>query len=856
MIQTRNKKIFSWVLILAMVISVIAPGSASVVNAEETYDGYVYVTIERFTLGQGLAAEPKKIGYHESDSMADILKRGYGEDAIVVTTSSWGSTFAGFVDGGEPEGWTVNQIPEKIRTGLSIEADSGYGYSYPAVTVEDIEKNGRTKADTLSNGDYTGQSSLMSCIDNTADQKGIFALTYGEEADGSHFHNGSVYRIEFGIYHYSDDLNITWSQPMIDFPDKDDLIRDIVDYSGDKAQAVYKNAVATLEDWDATAEEVDKAENALEAAAKYETIYKDSLKNLKDGLENPGYKDEWAVLSITRAGLADDQWKSSYIDNVAENVKKIGSNVLDTTGWSYATENARVVIGLTAAGGNPTDVAGYNLLEPLADYKKVSGQGINGIIFALIALDTKNYDIPELNSTDGEQTTRAKLINGIVNAELKDGGWTYFGDDADVDLTGMAIQALAPYYKGNEQVKTAVDRGLEYLSKAQDNSGAFNNYAAKLTSDSTAQVVCALSALGQDADSDEAFVKGNNSALEALLSFYDADAKSFKAGSSDDEINAYSTLQVLYALTAYDMMNNGKGRLYMSKDHEHGKIELNGAKESTCTVVGYTGDKVCVECGAVVEKGNNIDKKPHTSVEIPAVAATETKAGKTAGKKCSVCGEILEAPKDVPATGKKETTDVPKTDKEVLPSEYKATSTASSNPTVEYAGATDNNKAVVTIQNTVKDSNSVSYKVTKVADNAFAGNKIITDVTMGENITEIGANAFKNCTKLSGIIIQSDSIAKIDESAFAGAKALKEVDFSECKLQTIDKNAFSGCKKLKSIKINGNKLTKVGKNAFKNIKKNAKIIIYAKNKKAYKKVVKLIKKSGAKKVKYSYKKKK
>ena len=855
MIQTRNKKIFSWVLILAMVISVIAPGSASVVNAEETYDGYVYVTIERFTLGQGLAAEPKKIGYYESDSMADILKRGYGENAIVVTTSSWGSTFAGFVDGGEPEGWTVNQIPEKIRTGLSIEADSGYGYSYPAVTVEDIEKNGRTKADTLSNGDYTGQSSLMSCIDNTADQKGIFDLTYGEEADGSHFHNGSVYRIEFGIYHYSDDLNITWSQPMIDFPDKDDLIRDIVDYSGDKTQAVYKNAVATLEDWDATAEEVDKAENALEAAGKYETIYKDSLKNLKDGLENPGYKDEWAVLSITRAGLADDQWKSSYIDNVAENVKKIGSNVLDTTGWSYATENARVVIGLTAAGGNPTDVAGYNLLEPLADYKKVSGQGINGIIFALIALDTKNYDIPELNSTDGEQTTRAKLINGIVNAELKDGGWTYFGDDADVDLTGMAIQALAPYYKENEQVKTAVDRGLEYLSKAQDNSGAFNNYAAKLTSDSTAQVVCALSALGQDADSDEAFVKGNNSALEALLSFYDADAKSFKAGSSDDEINAYSTLQVLYALTAYDMMNNGKGRLYDMSGVKQYKYSIKGTEEATCSKSGYTGDVVSDD-GVVLKKGTETDKKSHTPVEIPAIAATETTAGKTAGKKCSVCGEILEAPKDVPATGKKETTDVPKTDKEVLPSDYKATSTASSNPTVEYTGATDNNKAVVTIQNTAKDSNGVSYKVTKVADNAFAGNKIITDVTMGENITEIGANAFKNCTKLSGIIIQSGSIAKIDESAFAGAKALKEVDFSECKLQTIDKNAFSGCKKLKSIKINGNKLTKVGKNAFKNIKKNAKIIIYAKNKKAYKKVVKLIKKSGAKKVKYSYKKKK
>ncbi|MBQ8085428.1 MAG: glycosyl hydrolase 53 family protein [Lachnospiraceae bacterium] len=181
---------------------------------------------------------------------------------------------------------------------------------------------------------------------------------------------------------------------------------------------------------------------------------------------------------------------------------------------------------------------------------------------------------------------------------------------------------------------------------------------------------------------------------------------------------------------------------------------------------------------------------------------------------------------------------------------------ASSTPTVEFSGTTNNTSAVVTIQNTVKDAYGVEYAVTKISDNAFNSNKVITDVTIGANITEIGKYAFKNCKKLERVIIHGDKITKIDEGAYNGAKSLKSIDMSKCKLKVIGKNAFSNCRKLSSIKINGNKLETVGKNAFKNIKKNAMITIYAKDKKTYKKVVKLIKKSGAKNVKYKYIKRK
>ena len=259
------------------------------------------------------------------------------------------------------------------------------------------------------------------------------------------------------------------------------------------------------------------------------------------------------------------------------------------------------------------------------DYEIFEWDRFSKILF----FDTRNYDIPQISEEDDIQTTREKLINGILNAELETGGWNYYksykdeqtGEDisvsADVDLTGMAIQALAPYYNKNDDVKASVDRALAVLSDIQDSSGMYKGYDGRLSSCSTAQVVCALSALNLDADNDERFVKEGGSALDALLAFYLASEKAFKNVSTDSSSDAYASLQVIYALTSYDMMKNEKGRLYdMSKVHQH-KVSIQNVKESSCTEKGYTGDKVCDDCGEILEKGTDIAKLPHTPVEIP-----------------------------------------------------------------------------------------------------------------------------------------------------------------------------------------------------------------------------------------------
>lgn len=68
----------------------------------------------------------------------------------------------------------------------------------------------------------------------------------------------------------------------------------------------------------------------------------------------------------------------------------------------------------------------------------MKSQGINGPIFALIALDSHDYEIPK--AVAGKtQTTREALIDAILAAQLSDGGWNVNGNGADADMTAMAI---------------------------------------------------------------------------------------------------------------------------------------------------------------------------------------------------------------------------------------------------------------------------------------------------------------------------------------------------------------------------------------------------------------------------------
>ena len=305
------------------------------------------------------------------------------------------------------------------------------------------------------------------------------------------------------------------------------------------------------------------AKLVAELGKKADSIYKTTGDYLaKRGTPSVGsIGGEWMVLGLARSGRTVPE---GYYDAVVKYVKdNIDSNGrLDK---NKSTENARIILALTAIGKDVTNVDGHDLLAGLNEMSYLSKQGINGAIFTLIALDSHSY-------TPAGDVTRDKLVQAILDAQISgDGGWSLDGKNADVDMTAMAIQALAAYYKSNSSAKKAVDKGLSWLSSVQQNDGGFTSWGAA-NSESCAQVIVALTALGIDPAKDSRFIKNGVSVLDALCSFA-VNGGGFKHLATETSANGMATEQGFYALVAYYRLLNGQSSLYDMAD-----VKLEGVK--------------------------------------------------------------------------------------------------------------------------------------------------------------------------------------------------------------------------------------------------------------------------------------
>ena len=251
---------------------------------------------------------------------------------------------------------------------------------------------------------------------------------------------------------------------------------------------------------------------------------------------------EWMVLGLARSGVdADSDFFDDYYLNVVSHVKEN----MDENGRlhpSKSTENSRLILALTALGYDVTDVGGYNLLKGLTDKDYVPKQGINGPVWALIALDSGDYDIPA-NADSTKQVTREWLVEYILEKQLPGGGWGL--DDTPDDMTPMAVQALAPYYDSDSTVKQAVDKAIGIMDEMLQNAPS---------PETSAQIIVALSALEKD----------SSAAMKQMLKY------SLEDGSFAHEqgTNQMATEQAFYALVAYDRFQNGENALYDMSDVE------------------------------------------------------------------------------------------------------------------------------------------------------------------------------------------------------------------------------------------------------------------------------------------------
>lgn len=315
--------------------------------------------------------------------------------------------------------------------------------------------------------------------------------------------------------------------------------------------AVFAGAVMLLTNVPAV--NADKSDRITESAEKVCQWQRDKMGISQDEsifsgnfLQNAGIgSSDWLAIGISRFGFEEDY--EAYLTALSQRVKALS----DT---DNATEWQRCAITASAMGGDPADLEGIDLVKGGVygrdENNSVGKQGLNGWIFAILTLDTMGYKTPE-----GAEFDRERILDEIVSSQNTDGGFSLSKGESDIDITAMALQAIAPYYNdfSRDDVRKNVDKAVEYLSGKQDSSGTFGNAEAD------SQVVIALCSLGIDPEADSRFVK-NTDLLTALLSYQNSDGGfSHEKGGDSDEL---ATGQALCALAAQKRFELTMRRIY------------------------------------------------------------------------------------------------------------------------------------------------------------------------------------------------------------------------------------------------------------------------------------------------------
>lgn len=374
----------------------------------------------------------------------------------------------------------------------------------------------------------------------------------------------------------------------------------------------------------------------------FDKVYADTKKYIQNNVPAPvvaSDRGEWAVLGLARAGVElSEAYIAAYYEKVVAYVKaNIGSDGVLVDPESHnptVTDNERIILALTAIGKDPANVGGKNLLTALQDRNimqvtNTSDTDINGLVFGLLALNSGNY------TQDSYW-----LVQAILTQQNKDGSWSSSADtkpDGDVDMTAMALQALAPYYNEGDDttVNAAVDKALQWLSAKYKGKGY-------TSAESCAQVVVALSALQLNANSDSSFVKtvdgAPTSVLGDLLRYYLGEGQGFKHAASGKTADQKATEQALYAMAAYERYCRRTKALYDMTDavcaHSFGDWQV--VSPATCTADG-SRQRVCTRCGAV--EVQTLPAAGHKFGEwMTTKKPTCTETG-TEKRTCSVCSK-------------------------------------------------------------------------------------------------------------------------------------------------------------------------------------------------------------------------
>ena len=270
---------------------------------------------------------------------------------------------------------------------------------------------------------------------------------------------------------------------------------------------------------------------------------------------------EWLTLAAGRAGKTYEY--HAYIEKVQEyfdaNLETEAKRAVISS-----TDLNRFALALAAAGGDPTafEVNGAPV-DLIAEgvYNRTSGtiSYNNALIWALITLDSGDY--AESGSVTYSRTNLKTSILGMQNSNGSFRGYDNTGED--MDMTAMGIIALAPYYD-ETNVKTVVDKAIDYLASKQLFDGTFaDSWSGTSSSSTTAQVLVALTSLGIDCRRDERFIQNEKTIIDGILQYQKTNGTfATNFDTINDPLPDYGSEQTLGALVAYQRFAQNKSNYY------------------------------------------------------------------------------------------------------------------------------------------------------------------------------------------------------------------------------------------------------------------------------------------------------
>lgn len=355
---------------------------------------------------------------------------------------------------------------------------------------------------------------------------------------------------------------------------------------------------------------------------------------------------DWAAIGIGRSGYADDY--NAYLAVTSAYISKSyqENGYLDRT---KVTEWQRIGLAVLSAGGDPVSIGEDqegNPIDLVADGSYNRGkvmslgtQGTNGLIFGLLLMDSMRYDIPA-DAAD----TREGLLEKILSSQIKDGGFnlTSIDPQSDVDMTAMALQALAPYYnsektyryvqQGTKQdqvksVRQVVDEALQFLSSSQQESGGFTSWGSE-NSESCSQVLIALTSLGIDPGNDQRFIKNGNTVIDGLMQYHMEEGGFVHSKEYDEEnpnadpdkSNTMASDQALCALTALCRYYGGMRNLYDFRPEQTAELKKQISDLET-RIHNLREDAASEEITAVYDAYEQIPAEERSYVSSYAVLA-------------------------------------------------------------------------------------------------------------------------------------------------------------------------------------------------------------------------------------------